>query len=126
MQCRCSRVILLGQEHRAVVEQVGIRVVSVDQENFGNISASRPALDMDDHVQGVGAFILPHDVNTLRRMRMLRALAKRGIECDGPGGITVFGRRPPLPALSSADFWWSGAQAQGWARPTNRSLLEAG
>src|SRR6266851_1908313 len=54
MQCRCSWVILLGQEHRAVVEEVRIRVVSVDQEDFGNVSASRPALDMYYHVQGVG------------------------------------------------------------------------
>jgi len=29
--------ILLGQKDRAVVEQVGIRVVSVDQENLGNV-----------------------------------------------------------------------------------------
>src|SRR6202521_3030649 len=54
MQRRCSWLILLGQEHRAVVEQVRIRVVSVDQEDFGNVSASRPALDMYHHVQGVG------------------------------------------------------------------------
>jgi hypothetical protein len=44
-------VVLLGQEHCAVVEQVRIRVVSVDEENFGNVSASRPALDLDDNVE---------------------------------------------------------------------------
>jgi hypothetical protein len=47
-------VILLGHEHRAVVEKVRIRVVSVDKENFGNVSAPRPALDMDDDVEGIG------------------------------------------------------------------------
>ena len=46
-------MVLLGQEHCAVVEQVGIRVVSVDQENFGDVSASRPTFDMYHHVQGV-------------------------------------------------------------------------
>jgi hypothetical protein len=44
-------VIVLGQEHRAVVEQVRIRIVSVDEEYFGNVSPSRPALDMDDNVE---------------------------------------------------------------------------
>ncbi len=47
-------MILLGQEHCAVVEQIRIRVVSVDQEDFGNVSASGPALDMYDHIQGRG------------------------------------------------------------------------
>ena len=51
---RCSWVILLGKEHGAVVEQVRIRVVAVDEENFGNVSAARPALDMDDDVERIG------------------------------------------------------------------------
>src|SRR6266851_1029432 len=51
---RCSWVILLGQEHGAVVEQVRIRVVSVDQENLGNVSASWPALDMDNDIERIG------------------------------------------------------------------------
>src|SRR5580700_9625828 len=46
-------MILLSQEHRAVVEQVRVRVVSVDKEDFGNVSASRPALDMDDHIERI-------------------------------------------------------------------------
>jgi hypothetical protein len=44
-------VILLGQEHGAVVEQVGIGVVSVDEENFGNVSASGPTLNVDNDVE---------------------------------------------------------------------------
>src|SRR6266853_6089996 len=54
MQCRCSCEILLGQEDRAVVEKVRVRVVSVDQENFVNVSASRPALDVDDDIERIG------------------------------------------------------------------------
>src|SRR5580704_12875716 len=54
MLCRYSWVILLGQEHRAIVEQVGIRVVSVDKENFGNISAPRPTFDLDDDIERIG------------------------------------------------------------------------
>jgi hypothetical protein len=46
-------VILLGQEHRAVVEQVCIRVVAVDEQDFGNVSAPRAALDMDDDIEGI-------------------------------------------------------------------------
>ena len=34
-------------------EQVCLRIVSVDQENFGNVPASRPALDMDDDVERI-------------------------------------------------------------------------
>ena len=47
-------MIQLGQEHCAVVEKVRIRVVSVDKENFRNVSAPRPALDMDNDVEGIG------------------------------------------------------------------------
>ena len=46
-------MILLGQKHDAIIEQVRIRVVSVDEEDFGNISASRPAFDVDDDIEGI-------------------------------------------------------------------------
>ena len=46
-------MILLGQEHGATIEQVRVRVVSVDQKDFGNVSAPRPALDMNDNVERV-------------------------------------------------------------------------
>ena len=88
MQCQCSRVILLGQEHRAGVEEVRIRVVSVDQEDFGNVSASRPAFDMYHHVQGIG------DVRLYRAVRQFdpalqdaarepREPLLRGVRVDG-------------------------------------------
>src|SRR5690242_10151238 len=54
MRCLCSCVLLLRQEHGAVVEQVGIGVVSVDEENFGNVSASRSALEMDNDIERIG------------------------------------------------------------------------
>jgi hypothetical protein len=47
-------VVLFGKEHGAVVEQVRVRIVTVDEENFGNVSAARPTLDMDDNVKRVG------------------------------------------------------------------------
>ena len=47
-------MVLLGKEHGAVVEQVRIRVVAVDKENFGNILSARPTLDMDDDVERIG------------------------------------------------------------------------
>src|ERR1700732_323186 len=53
MRHRCSRVVLLGQEDCAVVEQVRIRVVTVDEENLGNVSASRAAFDLDDDIEGI-------------------------------------------------------------------------
>ena len=46
-------MVLLGQVHGAVVEQVRIGVISVDEENLGNVSASRPALDMDDDIERI-------------------------------------------------------------------------
>jgi hypothetical protein len=47
-------VVLLRDEHRTVIEQVRIWVVSVDEPNFGNVSASWPAFDMDDDVKRIG------------------------------------------------------------------------
>lgn len=47
-------MVLFGKEHGPVVEQVRIRVVAVDEKNFGNVSAARPALDMDDDVERIG------------------------------------------------------------------------
>src|SRR5713226_2015417 len=53
MRCLCSWMVLLGQEHRAVVEQIRIRVVSVDEQNLGNVSASWSALDLDYDVERI-------------------------------------------------------------------------
>jgi hypothetical protein len=41
-------------EDGTVIEQVCVGVVSVDQEDFGNISAPRPPLDLDDHIKRIG------------------------------------------------------------------------
>jgi hypothetical protein len=46
-------VILLGEEHGTVIEEVRIRVVAVDKQDFGNVSASRAALDMDDDIERI-------------------------------------------------------------------------
>jgi len=86
-------VILLGQEHRAVVEQVRIRVVSVDEQNFRNVSASRPALDMDDNVERIsdvgldGAIGEVHaalqDATREPREALLRGVSMNGAERAG-------------------------------------------
>ena len=47
-------MILLGQEYGVVIEQVRVRVVSVDEQDFGNVSASRTALDVDDDIERIG------------------------------------------------------------------------
>jgi hypothetical protein len=44
-------VVLFRKEHRTVIEQVRIRVVSLDEQNFGNVPAARPAFDVDDDVE---------------------------------------------------------------------------
>src|SRR5260370_2832068 len=44
---------LLFQVNGAIVKEIGIRVVAVDFEDLGNVSASRHAFEMDDHVQRV-------------------------------------------------------------------------
>ena len=80
-------MILLGQEHRAVVEEVRIRVVSVDQENFGNVSASRTAFDMYHHVQGVG------DVGLNRAVRQFEPALQDAA-------------REPREALLNSWQWW--------------------
>ena len=47
-------MILLGHKHRAIVEEVCVGVVSIDKEDFGNVSAARPTLDLNDDIEGVG------------------------------------------------------------------------
>jgi hypothetical protein len=55
----CSRpeVTLLesqtGANTSLLVEEVRVGVVTVDQENFGNVSAARTAFDIDDDVKGI-------------------------------------------------------------------------
>jgi hypothetical protein len=46
-------VIPLGQEHCTVIEKVGVGVISVDEQDFGNVSASGAALDMDSNVDRI-------------------------------------------------------------------------
>jgi hypothetical protein len=62
-----SWVVLFGQEHCTVIEKVGIRVISVDKENFGNVPPSRAALDMDYDVERIC------DVRLDRSVRQLHA-----------------------------------------------------
>src|SRR5229473_4638452 len=97
MQCRCSCVILLRQEHHAVVEQVRIRVVSVDQEDFGNVSASRPALDVDDDIEGIGDVGLDGPIGELHAALQNTACEAceallRGVRMDG-------GQRAGVPGV---------------------------
>jgi hypothetical protein len=46
-------VILLCQENCAVVEEIRIRVVTVDQQDFRNVSASWPAFDVDYDIERI-------------------------------------------------------------------------
>src|ERR1700722_13107047 len=54
MQGRSSWMLLLGHEHRAIVEQVRVGIVPVDKEDFGNVSASGPTLDLNDDIERIG------------------------------------------------------------------------
>src|SRR6266478_1493863 len=57
---------LLGSDvHGAEVEKVGIRVVAIDLQDFGNESAAGPAFDVDDDVKGVGDVRLDRTVRKL-------------------------------------------------------------
>jgi hypothetical protein len=46
-------MVLLCKKHCAVVEQIRIRIVSIDQQDFGNVSASWPALDVDYDIERI-------------------------------------------------------------------------
>src|SRR5258708_2965147 len=94
---RCSRGILLGQEHGAAVEQVRSRGVSIDQENFGNVSVSWSALDKDNDIERIG------DVGLNRAIREVHtALQNAGCEPREAllSGICMDGRqRPRVPGV---------------------------
>src|SRR5438128_3924123 len=46
---------LLGSDiDGAEIEKIGVRVVAVDFEDFGDESAARPSFDVDDHVERIG------------------------------------------------------------------------
>src|SRR5712664_1968728 len=49
----CSWGFLLSDVDGAKVEQVGVGIVAVDFEDFGNESSPRPAFDLDNDVQRV-------------------------------------------------------------------------
>src|SRR5713226_3776548 len=97
MRCRCSCVILPGQEHRAVIEQVRIRVVAVDEEDFGNVSASRPALDMDHNIEGISDVGLDSPIGEVHAALQnttceAREALLRGVRMDG-------GQRAGVPGV---------------------------
>ena len=48
-----SYELLRGDIDGAEIEEIGIRVVTVDFEDFGDESAARPSFDVDDDVQRV-------------------------------------------------------------------------
>ena len=90
-------MILFGQEHRAIVEQVCLRIVSVDQENFGNVPASRPALDMDDDVERISDVGLDGAIGEVHAAlqnttcepceALLRGVRMDGGQCAGVTGV---------------------------------------
>jgi hypothetical protein len=47
-------VILLGQEDRAVVEQIGIRIVAVNEQYFRDEAPARSTLDVNYEIEGIG------------------------------------------------------------------------
>jgi hypothetical protein len=51
--CPRSLFILLGYKDGAVIEQIRIGLITVDFENFRNVSASGPALDLDDDIERI-------------------------------------------------------------------------
>jgi hypothetical protein len=51
-------VLSLSRIENAVVEQVGIRVVAVDFEHFGNEAASRPSFHLDNDIKRIGNICL--------------------------------------------------------------------
>jgi hypothetical protein len=104
-------VILFRQVHRTVIEQVRIRVVSVDEQNFGNVSASRPAFDMDYEVERIGYVRLDRSVrqlhaalqNTTREARetLLRGICVDGAETPGVTGVKEL---QEVESLSASDL----------------------
>src|SRR5713226_6651401 len=53
MRRRSSWGFLLSDVDGAKVEQVGVGIVAVDFEDFGNEPSARPAFDLDDDVQRI-------------------------------------------------------------------------
>jgi len=45
---------LLPPVDRAVIEEIGIGIIAVDFEDFRNVAASRPPLDLNDDMERVG------------------------------------------------------------------------
>lgn len=58
-------MVLLGHEYRAIVEQVRVGVVSVDKEDSGNVSATRPTLDLNDDIERIGDVGLDRPIREL-------------------------------------------------------------
>src|SRR6516225_4197794 len=97
MCCPRSWVILLIQKHGSVVEQVRIWLVSVDQQDFGNVPSARPSFEVDDNIEGIGNVRLHGPIrevhttlqNTTRKPRksLLRGIRMNGAQCSGMAGI---------------------------------------
>ena len=58
--------LLLGSDvHGAEVKEVGVRVVGIDLEDFGDEPPARPSFDADDDVEGIGDVCLDRTVRKL-------------------------------------------------------------
>jgi hypothetical protein len=47
-----------GDVDGAEIEEVGVRVIAIDFEDFRNEAAAWPALDLNDHIQRIAMFVL--------------------------------------------------------------------
>src|ERR1700738_1453674 len=122
MRRRCSWGFLRSGIYSAKVEQVGVGIVAVDFEDFGNESSPRPAFDLDDDVQRIADIALDRAVreldaalqNTTRKASeaLLRGTRMDGGKRTGVARIQKLEEIDPSPAPDFAEL--RGGFACGW------------
>jgi hypothetical protein len=103
MRKRCSCAFLGSQVDGTEIKKIGIRVVAVDFEDFGNEPSARPAFDVDDDVEGIGNICFDR---ANAKVRPETTIATR----DNPRAmVLVKACCKTLTAFSHGEFAWANA-----------------
>jgi hypothetical protein len=117
-------------QNDAAIEEIGIRVVPVDFKDFGDKPLPRPALDMNDHIDGVadagfdggvGKFHSALQYTTRKsRKTLLRRIRVNGGQRTGVAGVQELQKIECLTSTNFADI--RTGYACGWCEIKNGVL----
>src|SRR5690348_5545652 len=111
MKKGCSCMLLASDVDGAEIKKVGVRIVAVDFEDFGDESPARSAFDVNDDVEGVGDVRLDRAVwqfhaalQDATRESCQSLFCRTRVNCAQRAGVARVEELKQVECLTSSNF----------------------